>query len=114
MATQVTAEHPTLERINAYREFQRAEGIPVVRGFAAASAANRSSNRARSSSAPPGLTRNRLMNTSGSDIFDLPAPRMPAEGKSPADSSGILSAMSYTDHNPAAEAVPIRICTRVR
>ena len=32
---------------------------------------------------------------------------MPAEGKSPADSSGILSTMSSTDHNPAAEALPI-------
>src|SRR5829696_1438682 len=34
MTSPVTTEHPTLERINAYREFQRDEGIPVIRGFA--------------------------------------------------------------------------------
>ncbi len=34
MATEVATEHPTLERINAYREFQRQEGIPVIEGFA--------------------------------------------------------------------------------
>ena len=34
MATEVTTEHPTLERINAYREFQQQEGIPIIEGFA--------------------------------------------------------------------------------
>ena len=34
MTTQVESPSKTLERVNAYSEFQRGEGIPVVRGFA--------------------------------------------------------------------------------
>ncbi len=34
MATQVTQPVKTLERINAYTDFLRSEGIPVITGFA--------------------------------------------------------------------------------
>ncbi|HEY1297461.1 MAG TPA: cupin domain-containing protein [Chloroflexota bacterium] len=34
LTTQVESPSKTLERVNAYSEFQRGEGIPVVRGFA--------------------------------------------------------------------------------
>src|SRR5438105_4066974 len=37
MATEVTtatSEHPQIEKVNAYKEFQQKEGIPVVAGFA--------------------------------------------------------------------------------